>query len=190
MGLKDLRSHIGIIPQDAQAFEGTVRSNLDPFEQYSTEELWASIELSHLKPHIVEMFRKEDNSELPASKEKMLDVKISENGGNLSVGQRQLLCLSRALLNTSKVLVLDEATAAVDMETDKIIQETIRSELKEKTILTIAHRIDTVLDSDKIIVLDAGQVKEFDTPENLLSNKQSIFYALCEKGGYLDKKRS
>lgn len=190
MGLKDLRSHLGIIPQDAQAFEGTVRSNLDPFEQYSTEELWASIELSHLKPHIVEMFRKEDNLELPASKEKMLDVKISENGGNLSVGQRQLLCLSRALLNTSKVLVLDEATAAVDMETDKIIQETIRSELKEKTILTIAHRIDTVLDSDKIIVLDAGQVKEFDTPENLLSNKQSIFYALCEKGGYLDKKRS
>lgn len=190
IGLTDLRSHLGIIPQDAQAFEGTVRTNLDPFEIYSTEEIWTSIELSHLKSHIVDMFRKEDGEQLEETKENMLGVKISENGSNLSVGQRQLLCLSRALLNTSRVLVLDEATAAVDMETDKIIQETIRSEFKEKTILTIAHRIDTVLDSDRIIVLDAGEVKEFDTPERLLSDKQSIFYALCEKGGYLDKKRS
>lgn len=189
MGLSDLRGHLGIIPQDAQAFEGTVRSNLDPFHRHSTKEIWSAIKLSHLESHVVQMFQKEEKPDVEPTIENMLEVKISENGGNLSVGQRQLLCLSRALLNTSRVLVLDEATAAVDMETDKIIQETIRSEFKEKTILTIAHRIDTVLDSDRIIVLDAGEVKEFDTPENLLSDKQSIFYMLCEKGGYLNKNR-
>lgn len=101
------------------------------------------------------------------------------------MGQRQLLCLSRALLNPSKILILDEATAAVDRETDKIIQETIRSAFKDRTIITIAHRIDTVMDSDKIMVLDKGCVKEFDTPENLLKNKDSLFYGLCDKGGYL-----
>ncbi|QLQ81220.1 hypothetical protein HG537_0E05750 [Torulaspora globosa] len=187
IGLADLRSHLGIIPQDAQAFEGSIRYNLDPFQRYSTETLWKAIELSHLEPHIVNMCHKENKNGQQPTREEMLETKITENGGNLSVGQRQLLCLSRALLNDSKVLVLDEATAAVDMETDKIIQETIRSEFKDKTILTIAHRIDTVLDSDRIIVLDAGEVKEFDTPENLLSNKQSLFYALCEKGGHLGK---
>jgi ABC-type multidrug transport system fused ATPase/permease subunit len=101
------------------------------------------------------------------------------------VGQRQLLCLARALLNRSKILVLDEATASVDMETDKIIQDTIRREFKDRTILTIAHRIDTVLDSDKIIVLDQGSGREFDSPSKLLSDISSIFYSLCEKGGYL-----
>lgn len=188
IGLTDLRSNLGIIPQDAQAFEGSIRANLDPFQRYSTETLWKAIQLSHLEPHVIAMCQKDDKLGPQATREEMLETKIAENGGNLSVGQRQLLCLSRALLNNSKVLVLDEATAAVDMETDKIIQETIRSEFKEKTILTIAHRIDTVLDSDRIIVLDGGEVKEFDTPENLLSNKQSMFYALCEKGGHLDKK--
>ncbi|QLL33659.1 hypothetical protein HG536_0E05700 [Torulaspora globosa] len=188
IGLADLRSHLGIIPQDAQAFEGSIRYNLDPFQRYSTETLWKAIKLSHLEPHVIAMCHKENKNGHQATREEMLETKITENGGNLSVGQRQLLCLSRALLNDSKVLVLDEATAAVDMETDKIIQETIRSEFKDKTILTIAHRIDTVLDSDRIIVLDAGEVKEFDKPENLLSNKQSLFYALCEKGGHLGKK--
>lgn len=187
IGLYDLRSHLSIIPQDAQAFQGTVRSNMDPFDQYPANEIWKAVELSHLKPHILKMF-KDENPDKPQSNEiEALDVKISENGDNLSMGQRQLLCLSRALLNKSKVLVLDEATAAVDMETDQIIQETIRSEFQDRTILTIAHRIDTVLDSDKILVLDKGQVKEFDTPANLLSNKKSMFYSLCQKGGYLNK---
>lgn len=182
IGLKDLRSNLSIIPQDAQAFEGTVRTNLDPFEQYSDEEIWKALELSHLKPHILKMAK--DDAD-PEKKEDLLQTKISENGSNLSVGQRQLLCLSRALLNRSRILVLDEATAAVDSETDRLIQETIRAEFKDRTILTIAHRIDTVMDSDKIMVLDKGEVKEFDSPSNLLAQKDSIFYNLCDQGGYL-----
>lgn len=183
LGLYDLRSRLAIIPQDAQAFEGTVRSNLDPFNYHTDAEVWRALELSHLKPHIERIVKElGDDEEKPAD---LLQTKISDNGGNLSMGQRQLLCLSRALLNPSKILILDEATAAVDRETDKIIQETIRSAFKDRTILTIAHRIDTVMDSDRILVLDKGELKEFDTPENLLENKESLFYSLCEKGGYL-----
>lgn len=188
IGLYDLRSHLSIIPQDAQAFEGTVRSNLDPFDQYSVDDIWKAVELSHLKPHIVKMMTDENPDKTsPEDQISSLDIKISENGNNMSMGQRQLLCLSRALLNRSRVLVLDEATAAVDMETDQIIQETIRNEFQDRTILTIAHRIDTVLDSDRILVLDKGEVKEFDTPHNLLNDKNSVFYGLCQKGGYLNK---
>ncbi|EDK42487.1 hypothetical protein LELG_00665 [Lodderomyces elongisporus NRRL YB-4239] len=129
--------------------------------------------------------KSEDPDELP--KKRGLDAHIEEGGANLSAGQKQLLCLARALLNeTSKILVLDEATAAVDFQTDKIIQETIREQFKDKTILTIAHRIDTIMDSDKILVLDKGEVAEFDTPQNLLKNKQSIFYSLASEGGYLN----
>lgn len=191
IGLYDLRSHLSIIPQDAQAFEGTVRSNLDPFNQYSVQEIWKAAELAHLKPHIIKMMKDEDpDKSAPEHEILALDVKISENGNNMSMGQRQLLCLSRALLNKSRVLVLDEATAAVDMETDQIIQETIRNEFQDRTILTIAHRIDTVLDSDKILVLDKGEVREFESPETLLKDKNSIFYGLCQKGGYLNKKNS
>ncbi|EDO16987.1 hypothetical protein Kpol_1041p45, partial [Vanderwaltozyma polyspora DSM 70294] len=193
LGLSDLRSNLAIIPQDAQAFEGTIRTNLDPFDQHSDEELWKAIEASHLKPHLERIIsNRDDNSEseetnVSAKDNNLLEIKINENGSNLSVGQRQLLCLSRALLNHSKILVLDEATASVDMETDKIIQETIRNEFSDRTILTIAHRIDTVLGYDKILVLDKGEVREFDSPDTLLENKNSIFYNLCEKGGYLNK---
>ena len=130
--------------------------------------------------------KSKNQDELP--KKVGLDAQIEEGGSNLSSGQKQLLCLARALLNeTSKILVLDEATAAVDFQTDKIIQETIRSEFKDKTILTIAHRIDTIMDSDKILVLDNGRVAEFDSPEALLKNKDSIFYSLAKEGGYINK---
>ncbi|CEP63614.1 ATP-binding cassette bilirubin transporter BPT1 LALA0_S08e06656g [Lachancea lanzarotensis] len=185
IGLFDLRSNLAIIPQDAQAFEGTIRSNIDPFNNYTDEEVWKALELSHLKPHVVKMAKEEAGFE---GNDNLLDTKVSENGSNFSVGQRQLLCLSRALLNHSKILILDEATAAVDSETDRLIQETIRAEFKDRTILTIAHRIDTVLDSDKIMVLDKGELKEFDSPANLLADKNSIFYSLCEQGGYLKTK--
>lgn len=188
IGLTDLRSHIAIIPQDAQAFEGTIRSNLDPFEDHSDEEIWKAITLSHLKSHINSILDEINKEALITGEEKLsspLDIPIREGGGNLSVGQKQLLCLARALLNKSKVLVLDEATAAVDLETDKIIQETIRREFADRTILTVAHRLDTVLDSDRIIVLDNGRVKEFGPPDELLEQKDSIFYKLCEQGGYL-----
>ena len=123
--------------------------------------------------------------ELPEGEENRLNYKVSEGGANLSAGQKQLMCLARALLNPSRILVLDEATAAVDSQTDSVVQETIRSEFKDRTIVTIAHRLDTVMDSDRIITLDNGTVKEFDTPEKLLEDKNSIFYGMCKKGGYI-----
>lgn len=199
IGLFDLRSQLNIIPQDAHAFEGTVRENLDPFEQFSDEELWRVLEMAHLKEHVesmkTEAKKEADDTKKSNSLQKAdvdvepqvgLKAKVLEGGSNLSSGQRQLLCLARALLKPSKVLVLDEATAAVDMQTDKIIQETIRSEFKDKTILTIAHRLDTIMDSDRVLVLDKGEVREFDTPANLLKNVDGIFYSLCKEGGQLD----
>lgn len=112
-----------------------------------------------------------------------LNHEISEGGENLSVGQRQLVCLARALLRKTKVLILDEATAAVDLETDDLIQKTIRSEFKDCTVLTIAHRLNTIMDSDRVIVLDKGEVVEFDTPANLLTRPESIFYGMCKDAG-------
>lgn len=197
IGLFDLRSHLNIIPQDAHAFEGTVRENLDPFEQYSDERLWKVLEMAHLKEHVENMKTevKEDSGRRTKKVKKVdtepqvgLRAQVLEGGSNLSSGQKQLLCLARALLKDSRVLVLDEATAAVDVQTDKIIQETIRSEFKDKTILTIAHRLETIMDSDRVIVLDKGRVAEFDTVPALLANKEGIFYSLCKEGGFLDKK--
>ncbi|KAG7662008.1 BPT1 [[Candida] subhashii] len=194
IGLYDLRHHLTIIPQEAHTFRASVRENLDPFGEYTDEKLWKALELAHLKEHVLKMEtdpteaekkKSKNPGELP--KKVGLDAQIEEGGSNLSAGQKQLLCLARALLNeTSKILVLDEATAAVDFQTDKIIQETIRSSFKDKTILTIAHRIDTILDSDKILVLDHGEVAEFDTPENLLKNTESIFYSLAKEGGFIN----
>ena len=168
VGLEDLRHKLSIIPQDSQVFEGTVRENIDPTNQFTDEQIWNALELSHLKSHIVGM---SDSNE-------GLNVKLSEGGSNLSVGQRQLMCLARALLIPSTILVLDEATAAVDVETDEIVQKTIRDEFKDRTILTIAHRLNTIMDSDRIVVLEKGEIKEFDTPENLLKNKDGLFYSL------------
>lgn len=170
MGLLDLRHRLSIIPQDSQAFEGTLRENLDPNNEHDDAELWRVLELSHLKAHVQTM-------------EGGIDTKVAEGGSNFSVGQRQLLSIARALLSPSKILVLDEATAAVDVETDRLIQKTIRTEFKERTILTIAHRLNTIFDSDRIVVLDQGKVAEFDTPQALLADKSSMFYALSKQGG-------
>ncbi|XP_032595395.1 multidrug resistance-associated protein 1 isoform X11 [Drosophila grimshawi] len=167
MGLHMLRSRLTIIPQDPVLFSGSLRSNLDPFEIKTDEELWKALELSHLKA-----FAKS----LAAG----LNHEISEGGENLSVGQRQLVCLARALLRKTKVLILDEATAAVDLETDDLIQKTIRSEFKECTVMTIAHRLNTILDSDKVIVLDKGQITEFASPDELLGNPKSAFYSMAK----------
>lgn len=167
LGLYDLRSRITIIPQDPVLFTGSLRMNLDPFEVYSDEEIWRSLELAHLKDFV-------------QSVENQLLYKITEGGENLSVGQRQLVCLARALLRKSKILVLDEATAAVDMETDGLIQETIRAEFADCTIVTIAHRLNTVIDYDRILVLDQGRVIEYDTPSSLLAKKTSTFYSMAK----------
>lgn len=188
--LNDLRKNLSIIPQDAQCIEGTVRYNLDPFDQYTDEQRWNAIRMAKLEEKI-------RNMALDQELEDAMDSQISESGSNLSVGQRQLLCLARVLLRAqqskdatlepAKILILDEATSSVDAETDKIIQETIRSEFTDMTILTIAHRLETIMDNDKILVLDKGEVAEFDSPENLLADKTSQFYSLCADGGSIAK---
>jgi ATP-binding cassette subfamily C (CFTR/MRP) protein 1 len=184
IGLLDLRGNLSIIPQDSQVFEGSIRTNLDPVGEFSDESIWEALELAHLKSHVEKMFAEQKNDEVLTG----LDVKLNEGGSNLSAGQRQLMCLARVLvkMHNTSILVLDEATSAVDVETDKIIQETIRSSFKDKTIITIAHRLNTILDSDRILVLEKGQVAEFDTPENLLKKKDSLFYSLAEQGGFVE----
>ncbi|KAG0013130.1 CD9 antigen, partial [Entomortierella chlamydospora] len=171
LGLQDLRKHLAIIPQDPTLFAGSVRYNLDPFHDLKDIDLWEALDRAHLKDYI---------SSLPGG----LSFEVSQNGENFSLGQRSLLCLARALLRRSKVLVLDEATASVDVETDELIQKTIRKEFRDRTVLTIAHRIKTVMDSSKILVLEKGQVKEFDTPSELIKKKEdSLFYRLAEQAG-------
>ncbi|XP_018359853.1 PREDICTED: multidrug resistance-associated protein 1 isoform X2 [Trachymyrmex cornetzi] len=170
LGLHDLRSRLTIIPQDPVLFSGTLRMNLDPFDCYNDEEVWKALEHAHLKLFI---------ENLPNG----LLHEVTEGGENLSVGQRQLICLARALLRKTKVLILDEATAAVDLETDDLIQTTIRQEFKNCTVLTIAHRLNTILDSDRVIVLDKGLIVEYDSPEVLLSNPSSSFYSMAKDAG-------
>lgn len=167
IGLHDLRGKLTILPQDPVLFSGTLRMNIDPFNAYTDENIWHALQHSHLKAFV---------EGLPEG----LQHECGEGGQNLSVGQRQLVCLARTLLRKSKILILDEATAAVDMETDDLIQKTIRTEFKDSTVLTIAHRLNTIMDYDKVLVLDQGLVKEYDSPDNLLKNKSSVFYGMAK----------
>ncbi|XWS55359.1 hypothetical protein CRYUN_Cryun10bG0167800 [Craigia yunnanensis] len=169
-GLMDLRKVLGIIPQSPVLFSGTVRFNLDPFSEHNDADLWEALERAHLK----DVIRRNSLG---------LDAEVSEAGENFSVGQRQLLSLARALLRRSKILVLDEATAAVDVRTDAIIQKTIREEFKSCTMLIIAHRLNTIIDCDRILLLDSGRVLEYDTPEELLSNEESAFSKMVRSTG-------
>ncbi|CAG7784814.1 unnamed protein product [Allacma fusca] len=166
MGLHQVRKKLTIIPQDPVLFSGTLRFNLDPFGLYSDLALWRALELSNLKDFVVN---------LPGG----ILFELSEDGGNMSVGQRQLVCLARALLPPTKILILDEATAAIDMETEEIIRRTIRTEFKHSTVITIAHRLNNIMDSDRILVIEAGEIAEFDSPANLLRNSDSIFYSMA-----------
>ncbi|XP_028090855.1 ABC transporter C family member 2-like [Camellia sinensis] len=169
-GLTDLRKVLGIIPQAPVLFSGTVRFNLDPFSEHNDADLWEALERAHLK----DVIRRNSLG---------LDAEVSEAGENFSVGQRQLLSLARALLRRSKILVLDEATAAVDVRTDALIQKTIREEFKSCTMLIIAHRLNTIIDCDRIILLDAGRVLEYATPEELLQNDESAFSKMVQSTG-------
>ncbi len=165
INLNTLRESMSIIPQDPFLFDGTLRENLDPSNLNDENELWNALR----KCRLYDKFQAD-----PAG----LDLKIDEKGKNLSSGEKQLVCLARAILTHRKILCIDEATASVDFETDKFIQKTIREEFKQFTVLTIAHRIETILDYDRICVLDKGKIIEFDTPNNLLANNKSNFYSL------------
>lgn len=151
-----LRSRLGIIPQDAVMFSASVRFNLDPFDLYTDENLWQVLQ---------EVDMKEAIQALPNQLHEM----VVEGGDNFSVGQRQLLCIARVLLRNPKILVLDEATASVDNSTDALIQRMVRQRFNNCTVLTIAHRLHTIIDSDRIMVLNKGELKEFDTPAHLLA---------------------
>ncbi|KAB8081366.1 hypothetical protein EE612_002522 [Oryza sativa] len=167
LGLHDLRSRFGIIPQEPVLFEGTIRSNIDPLQLYSDDEIWQALERCQLKDAVT-------------SKPEKLDASVVDNGENWSVGQRQLLCLGRVMLKHSRILFMDEATASVDSRTDAVIQKIIREEFSACTIISIAHRIPTVMDCDRVLVIDAGLAKEFDSPANLIE-RPSLFGALVQE---------
>ena len=169
LGLHELRSKVSIIPQDPSLFSGTVRDNLDPFKEYNDSHIWEALSEAHLTVTIRAMGG--------------LDAKVSEGGGNLSVGQRQLLCMARALLKKNKILVMDEATANVDQETDDLIQKTIKTTFVNNTVLTVAHRLNTIIDMDKVLVMDAGRVVEFDEPYTLLRDITGVFYSMVRQTG-------
>ncbi|KAF9277276.1 hypothetical protein BGZ74_003407 [Mortierella antarctica] len=170
IGLFDLRTRLAIIPQDPILFSGTIRSNLDPFEKRTDQELWEVLERSDLKAYVT-------------SCEGGLDSQVSEFGENLSVGQRQLLCLARAMLTRARVIIMDEATASVDVATDVMLQKAIRVDFAQSTVLTIAHRLNTVIDYSRVLVLDHGEIREFDTPANLLRNPDSVFSSMVDETG-------
>ena len=148
---------MAVITQDPVLFGGTLKRNMDPFTQYTDEDLWTALEGVQLKTLV---------ENLPGQ----LEFKLKESGTNLSVGERQLVCLARALVQKSKIIIMDEATANVDFKTDGLIQEVIRHKFKDSTVLTIAHRLNTILDYDKVLVLHDGKVVEFDKPEVLIRN--------------------
>lgn len=174
ISLEQLRTRLSVIPQDPVLFDGTVRFNLDPFESYSDETIWEALEKTKLRSRVSSLSRQ-------------LLANVGQGGENLSVGERQLLCLARALLRNSKILILDEATASVDPETEVAVQSMIQKEFKHCTILTIAHRLSSVTTCDKILVMKKGQVLELDTPANLMSNPNSEFNKMMSAAGVLAK---
>ncbi|EPQ52410.1 hypothetical protein GLOTRDRAFT_26339, partial [Gloeophyllum trabeum ATCC 11539] len=180
IGLSDLRSRLTIIPQDPTILSGTVRSTLDVFGEYDDAQIYEALRRVHLIPS-------DDSPEAVETENanvfRDLDSSVSEGGENFSTGEKQLLCMARAILKRTKVLVMDEATASVDYATDELISKTIRHEFADSTILTIAHRLRTVIDYDRVMLLEEGHIMEFDTPSTLLSNPSSKFYGLCKATG-------
>ncbi|KAI7816898.1 P-loop containing nucleoside triphosphate hydrolase protein [Gamsiella multidivaricata] len=215
IGLHDLRTNLTIIPQDPVLFKGTLRSNLDPFGEREDRELWEALRRSHLipadsaptlAPVAIAAGSSSNSKDAPAAVSPAgsikgstsgdseivdpsritLDTAVKENGSNFSQGQRQLVALARALVRQPKVIIMDEATASVDFETDLRIQTTIREEMAEATILTIAHRIRTIADFDRVLVLNQGEIAEFDTPYALMRKENGVFRSMCERSTEFD----
>uniref|UniRef100_A0A8C4IMQ3 ATP binding cassette subfamily C member 4 (PEL blood group) n=1 Tax=Dicentrarchus labrax TaxID=13489 RepID=A0A8C4IMQ3_DICLA len=170
IGLHTLRQRMSIIPQDPVLFTGTVRKNLDPFRQHTDEDLWNALQEVQMKAVVEDLPNK-------------LETLLTESGSNFSVGQRQLVCLARAILRKNRILIIDEATANVDPRTDSLIQQTIRDKFQECTVLTIAHRLNTIIDCDRILVLAAGRIQEYDQPYVLLQNQDGLFYQMVQQTG-------
>ncbi|KAL4124328.1 hypothetical protein PRIC2_010165 [Phytophthora ramorum] len=174
MPLRTLRSSLSIIPQSPVLFKGTLRAYMDPFDEFTDAEIWSALEKVDMKAQV-------------SALEGQLTYELSENGENFSVGERQMLCMARALLTRSRIVVMDEATASIDHATEKKLQRMINEDFRDATVLTIAHRLGTVLDSDRIMVLNAGRVVEFDSPRELVKDGSGVFYELAKEGGYLDQ---
>ncbi|VAI70510.1 unnamed protein product [Triticum turgidum subsp. durum] len=168
IGLHDLRSRLGIIPQDPTLFQGTVRYNLDPLGQFSDQQIWEVLDKCQLLEAVQE-------------KKQGLDSLVAEDGSNWSMGQRQLFCLGRTLLKRCCILVLDEATASIDNTTDAVLQKTIRTEFKHCTVITVAHRIPTVMDCDMVLAMSDGKVAEYDKPSKLMETEGSLFRELVNE---------
>jgi len=207
--LDTLRQAISIIPQDPVLFSGSVRENLDPFSEFDDAALARSLQRVNLMAHVEGIAASEmeggDADDITGGGggggggggsggavlrgvrrtnvgvSRALDAHVAENGGNFSLGQRQLICIARALLRRSRLILLDEATSSVDVETDAMIQKHMRSEFAASTVITVAHRINTIIDSDRVLVLERGRVAEFDTPQRLLRDPQSLFYSLVHE---------
>lgn len=167
---------MAVITQDPVLFGGSLRRNMDPFSKHTDQELWAALEAVQLRTLV---------EGLP----EQLEFKIKESGTNLSVGERQLICLARALVQKSKIIVMDEATANVDFRTDRLIQQVIRHKFKDSTVLTIAHRLNTIMDYDKVLVLDDGQVVEFDKPE-VLMRSGGLFAEMVKSQTHMENRRT
>ena len=167
LSLQEARRTFSVVTQNPILFAGTLRRNLDPFNEHTDHELWIALEDVQMKQWVLQ---------LPGH----LQYKLIESGNNLSVGERQLVCLARVLLQKKRIVILDEATANVDFKTDRLIQEVIRTKFKFVTVLTIAHRLDTIMDSDRVMVLDRGRVVEFDKPSALLNKRESYFADLVK----------
>ena len=168
IGLDILRSSLTIIPQDPALMEGTLRYNIDPLNKYTDNE-------------IKEVMKRIGFDYILDKSPDGINQIITEGGSNLSVGEKQLICISRAILRKSKIIIMDEATASIDYQTEEIIQKTINELLNESTIITIAHRIKTIINYDRIMTLENGEIVNFDTPQNLLKDKNSLFYELYSK---------
>jgi ABC-type multidrug transport system fused ATPase/permease subunit len=198
--LQALRSRLAIIPQDPVLFSGTVRTNLDAFDEHTDSELRDALERVHLvsESALATPGEPADGAATPGSVNSNQNINpfsslsspITEGGLNLSQGQRQLLCLARAIVSRPKIMVLDEATSAVDMATDTLIQRSIREEFSDSTLMVIAHRLSTIADFDKILVLDDGKVAEFGTPKDLIEINGGIFRGMVTESGEREKLES
>lgn len=185
LGLNNLRSKLSIIPQDPVLFRGSIRSNLDPFDERTDDELWDILTRTRIIEQSEIEFVKLQSKDSKDLHKFHLDREVEDDGGNFSLGERQLIAFARALVRGSKILILDEATSSVDYATDSKIQEAIVKEFADCTIMCIAHRLKTILNYDRILVMDYGEIKEFDTPWNLFNSRKSIFRQMCEKSKIL-----